>query len=524
VVAVKAFRQSGEKVTLDWKREVDALAKMNELEQEHIVRFITAFQRGNPGDLEHYVVFEWADGGNLRDLWDTDPRPELTASRMKWWIEQLHGLAQALTAAHYMANGASYRHGDLKPANILWFPGAHEYGILKIGDWGEAKSHKVVTALRHNTTAKFGTRRYEPPETGLQSALPKEAKHVRSRLYDIWGIGCITFEIIIWLLYGIDGLNAFNQADYGHCGYFYEVNDTGDAKIHHVVTYWMEHMEKDPLCRPTKTAVGDLLQVVRTGLLVVKLPEGGGMDPQADADQLFNAENDGPEIKIIQAESMGSDVVVETEPGLEARFRATQLKARLHEIRKSETESYWYQDFGPKPAPVGSEKSPYLSAPPTSRTSKPNSVSLRVPESDRNDYGQISLDPEDWTYIPDNDFAAHLLSGLNDAKIVRPHQRPEPARLCAQCQNFGELLQDETYRVSYDTQILQQSALAKRCELCCLLWQTCEHSLDHARTTVQFRRQNSMFMMSGAKRPVLTLTQSYSKPTLCCSDRPSCSH
>jgi serine/threonine protein kinase len=514
VVAVKAFRQNGEKVHIDWKREVDALAKMNELRQSHIVRFITAFQRGKQEDLEHYVVFEWADGGNLRNLWDSDPRPKLTPSRMRWWIGQLYGLAQALDAAHNMKNGVSYRHGDLKPANILWFPGTDGYGTLKIGDWGEAKSHKVVTSLRHNTTAKFGTRRYEPPETGLQSSLPQEAKYGRSRLYDIWGLGCITLEIIIWLLYGIEGLNTFNEADYGNCGYFYEVNDTGNAKIHRVVTHWMEHMKKDALCRPDETVLGDLLQLVGTGLLVVELPPGGGMEPQADVEQPYNADNAGPKINIIQAEPTESDMVLEIKPGQEGRLRAKRLRELLGEILQIGSEGYWHPASTPKPAPVASEKSPYLSAPNTARTAISNTVGLRVPESDRTDYGQISLDPEDWTFSLDNDFAAHLLRGRKDANTLNPRQNSAPARLCTKCQSFGDLLQDETSQISYDTQTLQGSAIANRCELCCLLWQTCKENLDPAPNTVQFQRHNSLLRMRGTKHPVLTLSQSYSKPML----------
>jgi serine/threonine protein kinase len=513
VVAVKAFRQSGEKVNHDWKREVAALAKMNELGQKHIVRFITAFQRGKQEDLEHYVVFEWADGGNLRNLWDKYPIPDLSARRMNWWIRQLHGLSQALAAAHYMEDGHSYRHGDLKPANILWFPGTDDYGILKIGDWGEAKSHELVTALRHNTTAKFGTRRYEPPETGLQSSLPKEAKHTRSRLYDIWGIGCIALECIIWLLYGMDGLNTFNEADYGNYGYFYEVNE-GTAKIHHVVTYWMDHMEKDALCRPRKTVLGDLLQVVRTGLLVVELPPGGGMEPQADVEQPYHAENAGPKINIIQAESTESDTALETKSEQEGRLRAPQLEALLHEILQNESETYWHRGSTPKPAPIVSERSPYLSAPPTSRTLMSNPAGLRAPEPDRTDYGQISLDPEDWTFSLDNDFAARLLHGREDAKISSSRQNSAPTRLCTQCQNFSDLLRDEISQVSYDTQTLQRSAIAKRCELCCLLWQTCEENLDQMPTAVQFQRHKSMLRLKGTKRAVLTLSQSYSKPML----------
>ncbi|KAI4622282.1 hypothetical protein J4E83_005024 [Alternaria metachromatica] len=241
VVAVKAFRTGGKNVAGDVKREVDALAKMNQLGQKHIVRFITSFQRGTQEDLEHYVLFEWADGGNLSDFWHQPQTPKRTASLVKWVIEQLCGLSRALRAAHYMPNGACYRHGDLKPGNILWFPDSDGYGTLKIGDWGEAKIHNQVTALRHgrvDTTAKYGTRRYEPPETGLHPLLPKGTPHVRSRLYDLWGMGCIILEFIIWLLYDHEELSRFNNSNQGYFGssdMFYEISHERVVRIHRVL-------------------------------------------------------------------------------------------------------------------------------------------------------------------------------------------------------------------------------------------------------------------------------------------------
>jgi serine/threonine protein kinase len=67
VIAVKELTVK-ERVVKEWASEVRALRTMNALGEEHIVRFITAFRRGKPDNLEHYLVFEWADGGTLRDL------------------------------------------------------------------------------------------------------------------------------------------------------------------------------------------------------------------------------------------------------------------------------------------------------------------------------------------------------------------------------------------------------------------------------------------------------------------------
>lgn len=281
------YNESGlQEVARRWKSEVKAMAMMNTLDhKDHIVRFITAFRRGTPEAPEYYLIFEWADGGNLLNLWNQIPNPPLTTSFVKAIIKELRGLSEALYATHFLNNdgvytGASWRHGDLKPANILWFPDG-ELGRLKISDWGESKSQQLATELRHqNTTAKFGTRRYEPPELeiGVGSMRPGQEDRRISRLYDIWSFGCITLEIIIWLLYGADGLLEFNKS-LSDGSPFYQVDWTGETKcvrVHNVVAAWMDHISQDPACRAGTTALGDLLDLVKLGLLVVELPRHGG--------------------------------------------------------------------------------------------------------------------------------------------------------------------------------------------------------------------------------------------------------
>ncbi|KAJ4365826.1 hypothetical protein N0V83_008447 [Neocucurbitaria cava] len=539
VFAVKELNKIDGKVARHWGAEVRALARMNKLKQKHIVRFITAYRRGKPDDLEHYVMFEWADGGNLSTLWERDRQPELSVARVKWVIEQLRGLAQALSAAHYLReddgqyHGGSYRHGDLKPANILWFREGDEFGTLKIGDWGEAKEHDAVTSLRHSTTAQFATRRYEPPEvvTGLQLTLSDEAKDVRSRLYDIWSIGCITLEFIIWILYGEDGRKKFDKNNRGHYGVsdmFYEVNSEGIASVHGAVKYWIDQMANDPRCRPQKTALGDLLEVVRDGLLVVKVPRDGGPirsyvpTPQVFSNPDLNlsgkvstitttygqtilqtdAPSDVPSIKIDQAGPMISLPTPEHNSQAAERFPATELAEQLSRIiNANPAESYWCNGSPARPAPVYPTKSfsSSLSIP-----RKSNSEGPMIPVLDKVDYGNPKLDPDDWNFILDNTFAANLLSNLLGSSIVPPHPSI-PDSICSRCQEFHDKMWSPIVRVSYDTQQLMHSALGQTCNLCCLLWQTCKEYSRTTFSTVEFLRSDSTLTLRGVRQPVLTL-------------------
>ena len=283
-----------------WENEVKVLGKMNSLKQEHIVRFFTAFRRGDPdpGFEDHYLMLEWADGGNLRDLWKTLSRPNLTLPLVKAAMTRLQGLADAIHGAHYPVDGPNYRHGDLKPENILWFKsnGDDGVGTLKIGDWGLAKEQMVVTELRTNrTTTPPGTRLYEPPEEvdgfGNSSTTltpSKESTKRCSRLCDIWSMGCITLEFLIWLMYGQAGLSRFSKELKGNLdnARFYQIKTEKDEReklpfqIHDVVLKWMKHMKVDPVCKVGQTALGELLNLIETGLLVVQLPEGYGTIPK----------------------------------------------------------------------------------------------------------------------------------------------------------------------------------------------------------------------------------------------------
>jgi len=362
VVAVKAFRKNPSKnVADDVKREVDSLARMNQLRDKHIVQFITSFQRGTKEDVEYYVLFEWADGGNLGDFWKLHTS-ERTASLTKWMTEQLYGLAKALSRAHNLGDDASYRHGDLKPGNILWFRGSAQsgggYGTLKMGDWGEAKYHLENTRLRHeNTTGKPSTRRYEPPETGLQRLQPVGSRHVRSRLYDLWGMGCIIFESVIWLLYGSEGLRRFNHsfpAEYCASDLYYDIDYKKKvATIHPVVEIWMEHMANDPVRRPGTSALGDLLKIVCTGLLVVNLPEDSVSVAQSEVEPSQTGHNVPPSISITGPAPPSPNLLHEAEADHRNRFHASELENEMRLIiERGANEGYWHQDQKPRPLPV----------------------------------------------------------------------------------------------------------------------------------------------------------------------------
>lgn len=320
---------------------------MNLLSEDHIVRFLTAFCRRHDNFDDYYLIFEWADGGNLDDLWKKDERPTLNAELVRDSIEQLHGLACALSAAHAFHRSKSFRHGDLRPTNILRFQHAGSIiGKLKIGNWREDNNHQLHTELIFNPTVNSQTPRYEAPEAaaGVNPILLDQSTKRRSRFNDIWAIGCITLEFMIWLLHGRTGLEEFEKQFHKDSPSFYQIDpeDPHRATLHPVVNAYMESMANDPRCAKG-AALGRLLEIIKTGLLVVKLPQlTGTMRPRHEnaPTGLTNIEAASPSVPSVYISGLDT---VEPEPPGPERIRANKLQQLIEDILSKEDpdDEFW---------------------------------------------------------------------------------------------------------------------------------------------------------------------------------------
>lgn len=254
------------------QEEGEVLEMIRELDPQdpHLIEVFAVIER----EGEICFIFPWANGGNLREVWEQENPETNNLDWINWAIDQLLGLSVAISKLHHLDEKRNCRHGDLKPENILCFKdekGAR--GKLVIADVGLAKVHTNPTHDRVGrhilTIAMSGTQRYEPPDL-----LDKVA---RSRVYDIWSLGCICLEFIIWLLYGKVGLRRFNNG-FNHLKFWtapQNAIDSMDASLEDEVFKWMEWMRaKDPRAAK-ETALGDLLDLVRNRLLVIKVDRSG---------------------------------------------------------------------------------------------------------------------------------------------------------------------------------------------------------------------------------------------------------
>ncbi|KAK0112050.1 hypothetical protein ONS96_001310 [Cadophora gregata f. sp. sojae] len=484
----------------EWKKEVNAHIDINKcnggLPHPNIIEFVVTITRGG----DRYLLFRWADGGNLHEFWQADTNPHLSVTLVRDVVKQLRGLADALEKLHgYGGGDGSYRHGDLKPENILrvrtravteGLDSDIDVGILKIADMGLAKHHTVLTELRPPTSMKYSTYRYEPPEIVLESSTKSGG---RSRRQDIWSFGCITLEFIIWLLYGTWSLNEFNKMYVineldQQCPYF-EVEGKGEnkrAKVHPAVSETMDLLSRDQECKVGQdSAIKDLLRIVRTKLLVVSLKTGAG-----------------------------------------SRATAGELRQALDEIvrKGEENERYWYtgqsrssslrlprlRSSGPdflNPASALGQPAP---RPNRLATTPSENITLNVPlmpslpsvtQARRNEYRNAAK--IDVTNFPvDNKFANEVVKTVETEKLFPKHG--QFSKRCEACQKMDFFQPLFSIKDSFSDLELK----LETCDFCKLRWEVSKHLRVGNVTSVTFTRDQSMLKLNEGRIPVMSLCRS----------------
>ncbi|KAJ2897376.1 HET-domain-containing protein [Zalerion maritima] len=241
-------------------------------------------ENGNP----HIAVKELASarGGNLRHCWKVQPSLSHAAPNLgreecsmylRWFFHQLVGIADAIKCLHHPENNTGVscgRHGDLKSENILCFasneasPGEIPKDVqLVVADAGHPRFTKRLRSCGGNQRRhQLGQKCIAPAEAETPAVEP------RSRRYDIWSLGCLFFESLIWILYGSDRLEEFHVAveTGGTSGTYYGMGPS--AGLRDVVKNWIAYIREDPRCSGL-TALGRLLGLIETRLLVSKVSE-----------------------------------------------------------------------------------------------------------------------------------------------------------------------------------------------------------------------------------------------------------
>ena len=136
-----------------------------------IIAYLDAFIDSN----ELYIVFEWAEFGDLRRLLKRAQETNTQLQEPQVW----RYFIQVCAGVSHMHN-ARVMHRDIKPANIFLAAG----GCVKLGDLGLGRAFSSQT---YEALSKVGTPLYMSPEV-----LDGRGYEWKS---DVWSLGCLLYEL-----------------------------------------------------------------------------------------------------------------------------------------------------------------------------------------------------------------------------------------------------------------------------------------------------------------------------------------
>ena len=188
------------------------LKEIRKYAHAHIVTHLAAWTR----DERYYILFPLAQC-NLREYMAQN---KFAKNNVFWLLDQFRGMAEAVKRIHdlsyteaqttsLMVNTSAPGerrtawHHDIKPENILYFHDSYSNcGMFRISDWGCGKVNTYRTRS-YNTKSPIGTITYEPPEYTYQGKT--------SRPYDVWSLGCVFLEILVWAVFGSKAVESFSD-------------------------------------------------------------------------------------------------------------------------------------------------------------------------------------------------------------------------------------------------------------------------------------------------------------------------
>ena len=256
---------------MEFKREVSMLRVLADYPDPSIVLHHTSWTQ----DDHHYILYPKA-AFNLRDFMQRYARAPLSRSGVLWFLNQLEGLASAIKHVHNLKQPTNTNrhpkaaltgcHYDIKAENILVFeqiPKHHP--IFKISDFGVGVFNKAKDPGQDSelTQEAKGTRRYFAPEW--------DSKKV-SRPFDMWALGCVFLELMVWQFGFFESSYGFSTARFDcstanpesrHDTFYTKIAD-GTFDLKSVVRDALEELESKH-CKKLR-AFRDVIEVIR-GLL-----------------------------------------------------------------------------------------------------------------------------------------------------------------------------------------------------------------------------------------------------------------
>lgn len=193
------------------------------------------------------------------------------------------GVSSGLSTLHEAAGF----HNDLKPENILVFrEGNSSNHSFRISDFGISFVHPK--GFKTGLPPHPGTGTYEPPECQM--------KQQQSQKHDIWSLGCVLHEMLVWALKGSDAIESFADDrlkdtppsdDNFRNDYFFSIELNKSfiplgVQTRPAVLRWIEALNHNPNCN---LAISLALLLIRDGLLQVE--QGKRLDADKVSEKLI---------------------------------------------------------------------------------------------------------------------------------------------------------------------------------------------------------------------------------------------
>jgi serine/threonine protein kinase len=210
-------------------RERKFISDTKGLNHDHLMKCLFSWKFGP----KYHMIYEMANC-NLEEFFKKMSMPKRQSELSNGWIiKQMCGLAGALRVVHNqeeeekedshnsnmlgvpkaakIRTKSGYIH-DIKPENILVFLYGGTTYCFRLSDFSCAKVVDFIESISgqhmnsHITTSKSGTPDYRPPES---------MKGETSRPYDLWSLGCVYLELLVWFLQGYTALEDFRASRRG---------------------------------------------------------------------------------------------------------------------------------------------------------------------------------------------------------------------------------------------------------------------------------------------------------------------
>ncbi|KAI1383041.1 kinase-like domain-containing protein [Hypoxylon trugodes] len=239
----------------------------------HIVTLLMTFKHGD----NYHFIFPRAEY-DLLYYFEAIPHPERSLKRVRWLAEQCLRITEAVHLIHFppradntTSEGALFgRHGDIKSENILVFNDGNGTDVLVLSDFGLGSMHHDRSRSNVPNKGIPATPGFRPPECDMEGG-------TISRAFDIWSLGCLFLDILVWFLGGEDLRRQFEDARMTphitgvNTPIYFEILSTESGnnryRVKEEVIDWFAKMHSHPNCTHF---VHEFLDLIERRMLLVE--------------------------------------------------------------------------------------------------------------------------------------------------------------------------------------------------------------------------------------------------------------